>query len=145
MACNLTVYSTYVQSRKEVAMPESNLSLYFSSNLVTVMDEVLGYDWNTFISDMGGSLGFLLGLSVIGALSLAEQIFLLVFDHKMCKRKQKEGEAVEEGGSVPIIKVECKDDEKKILQNNEKNNNNSGEYYNNIKKAKGERNNVEKY
>lgn len=116
-------------------MPESNLSLYFSSNLITVMDEVLGYDWNTFISDMGGSLGFLLGLSVIGALSLAEQIFLLLFDNNLCRRKGKgseEGKVLEE---PPEIKI---DDEKAVLKSMEKNNN--GEYYNNIKKA-----NVEKY
>lgn len=123
----MTVYSTYVQSRKEVTMPESNLSLYFSSNLVTVMDEVLGYDWNNFISDMGGSLGFLLGLSVIGALSMIEQILLLL---SCCKKRggekvEEEGRAEKEDvrGEVPVIKIECNDEEKKILQNNEKNNN----------------------
>lgn len=131
-------------------MPESNLSLYFSSNLVTVMDEVLGYDWNNFISDMGGSLGFLLGLSVIGALSFVEQIFLLIFDHKVCKRRKQmddgkqEDETGENAREVPIIKIECKDEEKKALQNNEKNNNNA-DYYNNIKKAKNEHNIIEKY
>lgn len=119
-------------------MPESNLSLYFSSNLVTVMDEVLGYDWNNFISDMGGSLGFLLGLSVIGALSLVEQIFLLVFDNNLCKSKKKRDEKEDVAKEIPEIKV---DDEIAVLKNNmEKNNNNNEDYYNNIKKA-----HIEKY
>lgn len=127
-------------------MPESNLSLYFSSNLVTVMDEVLGYDWNNFISDMGGSLGFLLGLSVIGALSLVEQIFLLIFHNRFCKRN-KADKLEQQNTDVPIIKIDCQDEEKRILQKNEKNNNNnnSAEYYNNIKKAQNQHNNIEKY
>lgn len=116
-------------------MPESNLSLYFSSNLVTVMDEVLGYDWNNFISDMGGSLGFLLGLSVIGALSMVEQIFLLLFDNnKWSKRKQKEENILNE---IPEVKA---DDEKASVLKNIEKNSNSDEYYNNIKKAT-----IEKY
>lgn len=114
-------------------MPESNLSLYFSSNLVTVMDEVLGYDWNNFISDMGGSLGFLLGLSVIGALSLVEQIFLLLLCNRWGKKKQRENEKSTAPKEIPEITV---DDEKAVLKSMEKNNNSSNEeYYNNIKKA----------
>lgn len=149
MACNMTVYSTYVQSRKEVAMPESNLSLYFSSNLVTVMDEVLGYDWNNFLSDLGGSLGFLLGLSVIGALSLVEHIFQLLFDNRFCKgTKATEGNGGDEKENENVseeARAECKNEEKKQLQNNERNYRNIGEYYNNINKEKNEHIVAEKY
>lgn len=94
------------------------------------MDEVLGYDWNTFISDMGGSLGFLLGLSVIGALSLVEQIFLLLFDNKLCGKNKEENKQGTISEEIPEIKT---DDEKSVLNNMEKSNNE--EYYNNIKKA----------
>lgn len=99
------------------------------------MDEILGYDWNNFISDMGGSLGFLLGLSVIGALSLVEQIFLLLLCDKWCKRKQNENKKTNAPKKIPEITV---DDKKTVLKSMEKinNNNNSSEkYYNNIKKA----------
>lgn len=91
-------------------MPQSNLSLYFSSNLITVMEEVLGYDWNVFLSDIGGSLGFLLGLSVIGALGLVEQIILVVFGRKMSKTgKEEVGEDVKNNSdekNVPVEKIE---------------------------------------
>lgn len=45
----------------ELNAPNSIISLYYSSNLVTKLSEVVGYDWNQFLSDIGGSLGFLLG------------------------------------------------------------------------------------
>lgn len=54
------------------------------------MDEVIGYDWNVFLADIGGSLGFLLGLSVIGAITLVEQIVLLLFMRKPKKQENKE-------------------------------------------------------
>ena len=37
----------------------------------------LGYDWSLFISDLGGSLGFLLGLSVLGIIGIFERIIEL--------------------------------------------------------------------
>lgn len=64
MNCNITIYSTKIVNRKEMDelnAPNSIISLYYSSNLVTKLSEVVGYDWNQFLSDIGGSLGFLLG------------------------------------------------------------------------------------
>lgn len=148
--CNISVYSTYVQSRKEVTMPESNLSLYFSSNLITVLDEVVGYDWNAFLSDMGGSLGFLLGLSVIGAITVLEQLILLLFCRKK-KSKDEENENVLEeekpeeannfksiASNVPQISITCNevDDKEKSLEKNSVNNNNYfNKQYNNNEKT----------
>lgn len=64
MNCNITIYSTKIVNRREMDelnTPNSMLTLYYSSNLVTKLSEVVGYDWNQFLSDIGGSLGFLLG------------------------------------------------------------------------------------
>lgn len=124
-------------------MPESNLSLYFSSNLITVLDEVVGYDWNAFLSDMGGSLGFLLGLSVIGAITVLEQLILLLFCRKKkSEDEEKENVAEEETheeannfksitSNVPQISITCNevDDKEKSLEM-EKNSVNNNIYFN---------------
>lgn len=46
------------------------------------MEEVVGYDWNNFLADLGGSLGFLLGLSVLGIIALAEDLFSCFLKNK---------------------------------------------------------------
>lgn len=51
------------------------------------MEESYAYDWNLFVADLGGSLGFLLGLSVLGLVSMLEEIVKLVW-----KRKGKQEE-----------------------------------------------------
>lgn len=43
------------------------------------MVESYAYDWNLFLADLGGSLGFLLGLSVLGVVSFLEQIVKILF------------------------------------------------------------------
>ncbi|KAF7280592.1 hypothetical protein GWI33_005719 [Rhynchophorus ferrugineus] len=50
------------------------IAIYCTSNLITYMNEMLGYNVNGFVSDIGGSLGFLLGLSVIGFITVMEKI-----------------------------------------------------------------------
>lgn len=52
------------------------------------MEEKLGYDWNSFLSDIGGSLGFFLGLSVIGIIDVFEALFILIFG--CAKKKNKD-------------------------------------------------------
>lgn len=104
-------------------MPQSNLSLYFSSNLITVMEEVLGYDWNVFLSDIGGSLGFLLGLSVIGALGLVEQIILVVFRRKITKKDKEDvqNNAEEKNTSndadAAKVRIKLDDNEENVVRN----------------------------
>lgn len=63
MACNITIYTPTIIKRKAEILnaPSSLIHLYFGSNLVSVMREMVSYDWNQFVSDVGGSLGFLLG------------------------------------------------------------------------------------
>lgn len=43
------------------------------------MHEVLGYDFNMFVADLGGSLGFLLGLSVLGVVGALAQAIKAAF------------------------------------------------------------------
>ncbi|XP_026734501.1 uncharacterized protein LOC113498621 isoform X1 [Trichoplusia ni] len=46
------------------------LFIYFNSMMVSVYEERFNYDWNIFVADLGGSVGFLLGLSVIGLMKM---------------------------------------------------------------------------
>lgn len=46
------------------------------------MEEIVGYDWNALLADLGGSLGFLLGLSVISMIGLAEELFSTIVKMK---------------------------------------------------------------
>lgn len=69
------------------------MTIKFNSNLVTTMKEVLGYDWNLFLSDLGGSLGFLLGISVLGLVNMFEETVNIL----LCKRNDRKGG----NGSIP--------------------------------------------
>lgn len=61
--------------------------------MVTNIEERAGYDFSQFLADMGGSLGFLLGLSVIGLIVVLEKIlgylFLNEFIEKYKAKKQQ--------------------------------------------------------
>lgn len=72
------------------------------------MNEVYGYDWNLFIADLGGSLGFLLGLSVLGLVSTLEHIVNLVLKVKKVKdnaniEQGEKNKAVEENEAYKAI------------------------------------------
>lgn len=60
--------------------------------MVTNIVERPGYDFSQFVADMGGSLGFLLGLSVIGLIVVIEKLLGYWFMNKFIenyKAKQK--------------------------------------------------------
>lgn len=59
------------------------------SSIPQVVEEFHGYDFNQFVSDLGGSLGFLLGLSVLGLIGLLEKIVELVFIRRLIAEKRK--------------------------------------------------------
>lgn len=63
-------------NRKEFIQkePRSQVWFYFTSKMVTVIEERPGYDLSQFVADMGGSLGFLLGLSVLGLIGILEKV-----------------------------------------------------------------------
>lgn len=58
-------------------MPSSQIWLYYASKMVTVFEERPGYDLTQFVADMGGSLGFLLGLSVLGLIGVLEKVIIV--------------------------------------------------------------------
>ncbi|XP_047030240.1 acid-sensing ion channel 1 [Helicoverpa zea] len=84
--CNSFLYNGFVTDRQKFyfwdsasktwsvndGAPElqTNLFIYFNSMMVSVYEERYNYDWNLFVSDLGGSIGFLLGLSVIGLMQI---------------------------------------------------------------------------
>lgn len=74
--CESLIYTANVMSRHtvEYSKPSSQLYLYYASKMLTVYQEQPGYDLNQFVSDIGGSLGFLLGLSVLGLIVLLEMM-----------------------------------------------------------------------
>lgn len=55
-----------------------------------------GYDWSQFVADMGGSVGFLLGLSIIAVIVVLEKIlghlFLNDFIERYKEKKKKRDE-----------------------------------------------------
>ncbi|KAJ8923288.1 hypothetical protein NQ315_001845 [Exocentrus adspersus] len=114
MNCNITIYSTKIVNRKEMDernAPNSMISLYYSSNLVTTLSEVVGYDWNQFLSDIGGSLGFLLGLSVIGLISMIEEICQILFRWMFTKKvkqleEDKQNEELSKDNAEKDVKEE---------------------------------------
>jgi hypothetical protein len=57
----------------------SQLYLFYNSRMVQVAEEHLAYDWSLFLSDLGGSLGFLLGLSVLGIIGIVERLIDLLY------------------------------------------------------------------
>ncbi|XP_059061484.1 degenerin-like protein asic-1 [Achroia grisella] len=54
---------------------QSQLYIYFNGMVVTVYEERYNYDWSLFLSDLGGSIGFLLGLSVISLMTICGNIW----------------------------------------------------------------------
>ncbi|KAJ3647685.1 hypothetical protein Zmor_019549 [Zophobas morio] len=104
-ACNNSIYYYQIESRKDadtILSPSSTISIYFASDLVTDLTEVISYDWNIFLSDVGGSLGFLLGLSVIGFVNVLEEIIKLVLK----KEDKTEENFVENEKKLPDFNTE---------------------------------------
>ncbi|KAJ2948852.1 hypothetical protein O0L34_g5778 [Tuta absoluta] len=89
--CRAYLYNAFVQERMKMytwdssallwserigdAELQSQLYIHFNSMMVPVYEESYTYDWNIFIADLGGSVGFLLGLSVIGLISIVGQMW----------------------------------------------------------------------
>uniref|UniRef100_A0A182WA48 Uncharacterized protein n=1 Tax=Anopheles minimus TaxID=112268 RepID=A0A182WA48_9DIPT len=95
--CTTTIYTASVMNRKpfHISVPAAQLWVYYTSKMVTIVEEFHGYDFNQFVSDLGGSLGFLLGLSVLGLIGLLEKIVELVFIRRLIAEKRKKQMAKE--------------------------------------------------
>ncbi|KAG5675245.1 hypothetical protein PVAND_005160 [Polypedilum vanderplanki] len=94
--CETTIYSSFVMNRKiydKHDVPSSKISIYFTSKMVTNLEERSGYDSAQFVADMGGSLSFLLGLSVIGFIIVLEKILGYLFLDKLVENYMQKKEA----------------------------------------------------
>lgn len=79
--------------------------------MVTNLEERTSYDTSQFLADMGGSLGFLLGLSVIGFIIVLEKILGYMFLDKMLEEyKQKTQKDTSSGQQQQQVK------EAKVMQ-----------------------------
>lgn len=78
------------------------------------MYEVMAYDWNLFLADLGGSLGFLLGLSVLSTIAAIEKMFE-IFVKKKTNNESKENNISEKNNQETSIQ-----DLQKYLYENEK-------------------------
>lgn len=100
--CDTTIYSSFVMNRKPLKRdfePYSKVYIYYTSKMVTNLEERSSYDSSQFLADMGGSLGFLLGLSVIGFIILMEKFLGYLFLDKFAedyKEKRKKNEKEKE-------------------------------------------------
>ncbi|XP_028032733.1 degenerin-like protein asic-1 [Bombyx mandarina] len=110
--CRSYLYNTYVTARQSLyswdstgnqwkaksgdATLQIQLYLYFNSMMVSVYEERYNYDWNLFLSDLGGSIGFLLGLSVIGIMDVLGKGWCLFI--KPCFKKAKS-----QASNVPTV------------------------------------------
>ncbi|KAL7043303.1 hypothetical protein ACKWTF_001443 [Chironomus riparius] len=107
--CDTSIYSSFVMNRKSLeGLGSSQIYVYYTSKMVTKLSEKSGYDSTQFLADMGGSLGFLLGLSVIGFIIILEKFLGYMFLDKMVEKylkkkneaeqmSKKESEGVKEG------------------------------------------------
>jgi hypothetical protein len=96
--CYSIIYSAFVMCRRayKATEPGSRLYIYYTSKMVTNIEERPGYDSSQFVADMGGSLGFLLGLSVIGLIVVLEKLLGIWFMNKFIENyKAKKLEKLE--------------------------------------------------
>ncbi|XP_065350354.1 acid-sensing ion channel 4-like [Cloeon dipterum] len=79
--CHITQFNTFIVNRaRDATLPSghSQIYLFHTSKMFTWVREHWDYDLSRFVADAGGSLGFLLGVSVLSLLSMlgkALQIF----------------------------------------------------------------------
>uniref|UniRef100_A0A1A9X0Q2 Uncharacterized protein n=1 Tax=Glossina brevipalpis TaxID=37001 RepID=A0A1A9X0Q2_9MUSC len=78
--CQTRLFSAYIQSRRNFRQPDPNTQvwIYYTTKLISMMEESPNYDSTQFIADVGGSLGFLLGLSVLGLIGILEHLTSLI-------------------------------------------------------------------
>ena len=78
-SCNINYYSGFVISRTTIEQYNETgwgeLHLYFPSPAVTRIREFWAYDLSQFVGETGGSMGLLLGISVISILDLLSDFY----------------------------------------------------------------------
>lgn len=72
-SCRVVRYEAVPITRRPFVSTMSQIYVFFNSRLVTLMEERPAYDWSSFFTDMGATLGFLLGLSVMEFINVFEK------------------------------------------------------------------------
>lgn len=94
--CTKLQYNSYIVRRQYGAIPKySTASIFYSYKFIQRQVETWSYDFTQFFADAGGSLGFVLGVSVIGIVEIFEKIVEIMSSRKEDKMtKQDEAEKV---------------------------------------------------
>ncbi|CAG4991716.1 unnamed protein product [Colias eurytheme] len=71
---------------------QTQIYIHFNNMMVSVFEEKYNYDWNLFLSDLGGSVGFLLGLSVLGLISILGTVWTELLRPLLCARAPMYGD-----------------------------------------------------
>lgn len=79
----------------------SKMYIYYTSKMVTNIEERPGYDSSQFVADMGGSVGFLLGLSVIGVIVVLEKLLGIMFLNKFIEQYKSKQQGKLEADKLP--------------------------------------------
>ncbi|CAG5038253.1 unnamed protein product [Parnassius apollo] len=89
---------------------QSQLYIHFNSMMVSVYEERYNYDWNLFVADLGGSIGFLLGLSVISLMSILGNVWFEFIKPCITKKKIRKDILSVTGSTLTTdVAVICKD------------------------------------
>jgi len=72
-SCHMNVYKAQVIKTTRLGEPkQNNFHIFYASGEMEELHEELGYDKTLFIADFGGSLSFLLGISILSIIELIE-------------------------------------------------------------------------
>ncbi|CAG0881975.1 unnamed protein product [Cyprideis torosa] len=96
--CKFRRYSMAAMDRKDSQAPfgglqRGKIELYYPSGLAHQVIESWGYDGSQFIGEVGGSLGLLLGMSVLSFLEILENISRVMWA-KLCWKKKRDPKEV---------------------------------------------------
>ncbi|XP_059468817.1 acid-sensing ion channel 2-like [Neocloeon triangulifer] len=102
--CHITQYSAFLVNRETIATSSapryySQMYVFHTSKMITSVKEHADYDLSRFVADAGGSLGFLLGVSVLSLLSMLGKV-LQIFT--CCAKKSTDGGSVSTSRSSSI-------------------------------------------
>ncbi|XP_068085565.1 acid-sensing ion channel 1 [Anabrus simplex] len=73
--CHTVHFTASIVNRHlQTNLTYSTVFIYFTNKMVSIVEEHYTYNWSNFVADLGGSLGFLLGLSVLGVIGIIERL-----------------------------------------------------------------------
>lgn len=94
--CRIRIHSAQITKEMESRPDQSSIHIYYSSGMIQDLHEEWGYDMTLFIADFGGSLGFLLGVSILSVLEIVEGLILAAYQMCQDRRETKERKASQE-------------------------------------------------